>query len=136
MLTESDPFGSKFSGIRLSIVKLRIDRQTNVLRELVVLLGGVIQAGNGVPYRIECSLERTASSFAAGPGPIARPRLVHRALATAIAVGAEGLNRTINRYNKFNKIEEVTQVPITGASVKTLVRAYDGFGRCTSAINV
>ena len=57
-------------------------------------------------------------------------------VANTLTTGTQGLNTTINWYNQFNKPEVVTQAPTSGASVKTLERLYDGFGRCISATNV
>lgn len=57
-------------------------------------------------------------------------------IANTLTTGIQGLNTTINRYNKFNKAEEVTQASTSGQKVNTLNRSYDGFGRCVSATDV
>lgn len=57
-------------------------------------------------------------------------------IANTLTTGTEGLNTTINRYNQFNKTEEVIQVSRSGERVSTLKRSYDGLGRCISATNV
>ncbi len=57
-------------------------------------------------------------------------------IANSLTTGVEGLNTTVNLYNGFNKVTEVTQVSASGTRRKTLERGYDGFGRCTSATNV
>ncbi|NYZ16079.1 hypothetical protein HL658_26365 [Azospirillum sp. RWY-5-1] len=54
----------------------------------------------------------------------------------SVTTGTLGLNTTITDHNEFDQVSRVTQVDMAGGRLVTLLRGYDGFGRCTSVTDV